>query len=140
MRLIDADALYEEARYLEAQAIDYTVKISNDEEKREEWLRWSAILAERTAFKHDVYDAPTIEPEPRWIPCSERLPKEKQDVLLLMPQNMVVGFWEDVLSDGGRTWYANSGNGYFTDMDVLYGYDDPIAWMPLPKPYGGDEE
>jgi hypothetical protein len=76
----------------------------------------------------------------QWIPCSERLPEEKQDVLLLMPQNMVVGFWEDVLSDGGRTWYANSGNGYFTDMDVLYGYDDPIAWMPLPKPYGGDEE
>ena len=70
-----------------------------------------------------------------WIPCSERLPEEKQDVLLLMPHNMVVGFWEDVLSDGGRTWYANSGDGYFTDMDVLNGYDDPIAWMPLPDPW-----
>lgn len=71
MRLIDADALYAKACDLEAQALDYTVKISNDEEKREEWLRWSAILAERTAFKHDVYDAPTIEPERktgRWIP------------------------------------------------------------------------
>ena len=70
-RLIDGDALYEKASDLEAQALDYTVKISNDEEKREEWIRWSAILAERTAFKHDVYDAPTIEPERktgRWIP------------------------------------------------------------------------
>ena len=71
MRLIDANALYEKASDLEAQALDYTVKISNDEEKREEWLRWSAILAERTAFKHDVYDAPTIEPERKtgqWLP------------------------------------------------------------------------
>ena len=73
MRLIDADALYKNVCDLEAQAIDYTVKISNDEEKREEWLRWSAILAERTAFKHDVYDAPTIEPERktgRWLQIS----------------------------------------------------------------------
>lgn len=62
-RLIDGDALYEKASNLEAQALDYAVKISNDEEKREEWIRWSAILAERTAFKHDVYDAPTIELE-----------------------------------------------------------------------------
>ena len=70
-RLIDGDALYEKACDLEAQALDYAVKISNDEEKRDEWLRWSAILAERTAFKHDVYDAPTIEPERKtgtWIP------------------------------------------------------------------------
>ena len=75
-RLIDADALYEKACDLEAQALDYAVKISNDEEKREEWLRWSAILAERTAFKHDVYDAPTIEPErlteqPEIIRCKD---------------------------------------------------------------------
>lgn len=70
MRLIDGDALYEKACDLEAQALDYTVKISSDEEKRDEWLKWSAILAERTAFKHDVYDAPTIEPERKtgkWI-------------------------------------------------------------------------
>ena len=73
-RLIDGDALYEKACDLEAQALDYAVKISNDEEKRDEWLRWSAILAERTAFKHDVYDAPTIEPERktgRWIPTGK---------------------------------------------------------------------
>lgn len=63
MRLIDGDALYEKACDLEAQALDYTVKISHDDEKVEEWRRWSAILAERSAFKHDVYDAPTIEPE-----------------------------------------------------------------------------
>lgn len=63
MRLIDADALYERACELEAQALEYVGKIIHDDEKIEEWRKWSAILNERTAFKHDVYDAPIIEPE-----------------------------------------------------------------------------
>lgn len=63
MRLIDANALYERTCELEAQALAYIEKINNDETKVEEWRTWSAILAERTAFKHDIYDAPTIEPE-----------------------------------------------------------------------------
>ena len=69
MRLIDADALYERACELEAQALEYVGKIIHDDERIEEWRRWSAILNERTAFKHDVYDAPTIEPERtgKWI-------------------------------------------------------------------------
>ena len=64
MRLVDADTLYEKACDLEAQALDYAVKISHDEEKRDEWLKWSAILAERTAFKYDLQDAPTINLSP----------------------------------------------------------------------------
>ena len=84
-----------------------------------------------------IYNLPSAQVEPHWIPCNERLPEEKQDVLLAFKHNMVVGFWEDILNDGSQTWYANSGNGYFTDMDVLSGYDDPIAWMPLPEPYVG---
>lgn len=66
MRLIDADALYAKACDLEAQALYYTDKLSNDEEKR----KWSTILMERTAFKYDVNSAPTIKPErktARWI-------------------------------------------------------------------------
>ena len=61
MRLIDGDALYERVCELEAQALSYVGKIVNDESKMEERKIWSAILAERTAFKYDVYDAPTIE-------------------------------------------------------------------------------
>lgn len=63
MRLIDADAMYERARSLEAQALDYVGKLieRDGDEVSVEWKIWSAILAERTAFKHDVFDAPTIE-------------------------------------------------------------------------------
>lgn len=63
MSLINREVLYEKACDLEAQALAYVGKIVNDETKIEEWKIWSAILVERTAFKHDVYDAPTIEPE-----------------------------------------------------------------------------
>ena len=63
MRLIDADALYERACDLEAQALSYIEKIIHDEDKVEEWKIWSAILTERTAFKHDIFDAPEVKPE-----------------------------------------------------------------------------
>lgn len=58
-RLIDADILYEKFAELDAQALEHTCKLG-EIELNEEWRKWSAILAERTAFKHDVYDAPTI--------------------------------------------------------------------------------
>ena len=79
--LISRRALYNKAATLEAQALDYVGKLieRDGEETSVEWRIWSAILIERTAFKHDVYDAPSAQPEPRWIPCSERLPEPPKD-------------------------------------------------------------
>ena len=79
MRLIDADAMYERACSLEAQALDYVGKLieRDGDEVSEEWKIWSAILTERTAFKHDVFDAPTIEERKKgkWL-------HDKDDTLL----------------------------------------------------------
>lgn len=63
--LISRQTLYDRATMLEAQALDYVGKLieRDGEEYSTEWKVWSAILAERTAFKHDVYDAPSAEPE-----------------------------------------------------------------------------
>lgn len=60
MRLIDADALYERTAEWEAWALAEVEK-HDPREDREEWQKWTHILNERTAFKHDVADAPTIE-------------------------------------------------------------------------------
>lgn len=62
-RLIDADKLYEKFSDFEAQAFDEVGKLTPEKDEIE-WHRWNAILAERTAFKHDVADAPTVEAEP----------------------------------------------------------------------------
>ncbi|MBQ7064142.1 MAG: hypothetical protein IJM90_04560 [Firmicutes bacterium] len=63
--LIDRQALYERAATLEAQALDYVGKLieRDGDEVSTEWRIWSAILTERTAFKHDVFDAPSAQPE-----------------------------------------------------------------------------
>lgn len=62
--LISRRALYDKAATLEAQALDYVGKLieRDGEETSVEWRIWSAILTERTAFKHDVYDAPSAQP------------------------------------------------------------------------------
>ena len=70
-RLIDADALYERACSLEAQAMDYVRKLTerDGDKVSVEWKIWSVALTERTAFKHDIFDAPTVEERKRgeWV-------------------------------------------------------------------------
>ena len=63
--LISRRALYEKAATLEAQALDYVGKLieRDGDGTSVEWKIWSAILTERTAFKHDVYDAPYAQPD-----------------------------------------------------------------------------
>ena len=72
------------------------------------------------------------QPEPQWIPCSERPPKKLEDVLLQFSHNMGVGFLDD---DG---WYVNTGDRIYSEVGK--DEENPIAWMPLPKQYGGEQE
>ena len=57
--LISRSALYYRAAKLEAQALDHVGKLieRDGDEPSVDWRIWSAILNERTAFKHDVSDA-----------------------------------------------------------------------------------
>lgn len=60
-RLIDARALYERTAEWEAQALAQVEKLDpRVENQRRGWVHWSAVLTERSAFKHDLMDAPTI--------------------------------------------------------------------------------
>ena len=65
-----------------------------------------------------------------WIPCSERLPMEKDDWVLVTKRGKVrIATYSEF--DG--TWYVG-------EMCAVGG-EDPIAWMPLPTPYkGGDDK
>ena len=73
-----------------------------------------------------VNDAPSID-IPQWIPCSERLPEENEEVLVCdVDGTMEVCDLE--MFGGGRGLKWTDKSGYECWLDV-------IAWMPLPKPY-----
>ena len=85
----------------------------------------------------------SAQTEQRWIPCSERLPDEdyctganrqySADVLITVHN----ADDEETIIDYGHTldgaWYSDT-----TDCIVPSEWE-VIAWMPLPKPYKGEE-
>lgn len=72
--------------------------------------------------------------EREWIPCSDRLPKEKQEVYV------TVYFIE---GDTGRAYGYMDGFGKWHLYSVVEGTlnsgYEVIAWMPLPEPYRGEQ-
>lgn len=86
------------------------------------------------------------QPEQRWIPCSERLPEEDGEYLVLYYTHSkykpyvydVISFANDLYQideyyfpdkKGQKGWfYCDRDYGYCEDNSVL-------AWMPLPEPY-----
>ena len=82
---ISRETLYNKTAEWEAQALAQVGQHMHDDDPAE-WRRWSTILTERSAFKHDVADAPTIDAVPvvrcgeckwrtvldtAWHPCTE---------------------------------------------------------------------
>ena len=68
----------------------------------------------------DIDEMPTIEPQPQWIPCSERLPEASDKVLCCTAtkkgqKNIVIGYY---IAD--KEYWACGMN------------SNVIAWMPLP--------
>lgn len=83
------------------------------------------------SFIREFEDIPSAEPERKWTPVTEALPKVRTDVMLAFEKNMAVGFYSH------DCWNVNTGNGFYTG--VFTDEDKPIAWMPLPESYRGEE-
>ena len=115
MRLIDADRL-----------------IDNTDD------RYS--LGEIGRRKHDdivsaLEYAPTV---PQWIPCSERLPAESGDYLCtygsLSGWFVDISIYETTKKEFG--FYSDNERG----EEVWHPVTNVVAWMELPKPYGGGKQ
>ena len=73
-----------------------------------------------------MVDAPEVKPEPKWIPCSERLPSP-----LEWDEKYLVSLaWGGIgVMEYKSTGFHNYGS--FNPVPI----ETVIAWMPLPEPY-----
>ena len=103
---------------------------------------WAKEITE--SFCKDIDEQPTIQPEPHWIPVTERLPKEKDAGILkkLGTSKRSEYVLATVEVKGERmTVTACTYEGKW-DWNMKYAFPDYtiIARMPLPEPYKGVTE
>ena len=110
MRLIDAEALIQSVGGLLPKKMPFDYD-ENDNEL-------GAILYE---VKKVIDNQPTIG---RWIPCSERLPKEGENVLVCLENKTY-----DI------AFYSTKDCSWLSSLDEWCYSRSVIAWMPLPEPY-----
>lgn len=109
---------------IERQAIlKHIEKIRQDALMMDDTHRADIIMLGMRLCEKAVRNQPSVEPEQNWIPCSERLPEK-------------IGTYMTTLNYGmhghavGQRYYHGA-----------LGWEDDcvVAWMPLPKPWKGEE-
>ena len=72
----------------------------------------------------------------KWIPVSERLPKDHENVLIYLSSNQItIGLY-----NSHRLPFMDKPIGWGADAPHDWSSDDVVAWMPLPQPYKGESE
>ena len=69
----------------------------------------------------------SLREKSKWIPCSERLPEIREDVLATVKYSGFMGMYGTWI----KTGHLENDNDWFGDC--IGG--KVIAWMPLPEPY-----
>lgn len=116
-------------KYIEIDRAIETALLLLEEGEDEQTLAYNAALV---AFIKNMENVPAADIEPKWIPCSERLPEEEG-------QYLVSGKWAN---KDEEIWICE-----FVLLCNIRGWcnkaDRPVvqAWMSLPSPYrSGDEK
>lgn len=90
------------------------------------------LLEVNKAICNAIKDMPSAQPEPQWIPCSERLPHGSCSDLVNV----------SIHDDSGDTpfdytscgWVTTDGEYWIVDNEIN---NHVVAWMPLPEPWKG---
>ena len=91
---------------------------------------------------------PSVTPqETRWIPCSERMPKEREwpgtkrfgttisdEVYVTLETSDGKRFCDHIMFQNGKIDLPKQ-----AELDLIYNGTKAIAWMPLPKPFDSQE-
>ena len=93
-----------------------------------------------------IEELPSAQPEQRWIPCSERMPEEREwigtktfgttisdEVYVTFEAPDCQRFADHINFQNGKLSRSDEQR-----MKVIYKGAKPIAWMPLPEPYRGE--
>lgn len=86
------------------------------------------LLEVNKAVCNAIKDMPDDERKTGWIPVTERLPEDKQSVLVWCPQ------YKNIYCA-----YLNKEQWWIFGAFVQIVPNEVVAWMPLPKPYEGSE-
>lgn len=142
MRLIDADALMDDCQLAQKQADRHGREFTSAF-----YSGGGEISTEWWCVEDMIENARTIE-ERKWIPCSERLPENKQKCLLTtllsgMKYVYVGTYATDLYSVNKHDFADRKGASGWYYRDSEYGYieyNNVVAWMPLPEPYKPGKE
>lgn len=108
------------------EAINWLINISADigkAEHRDLWHYEQALSEIKEMLE-------TAQPEPQWIPCSERLPEYDGEMYL------VTDYCEQINRRRLHTSYCYvNREGFWSDVPLGY---KVVAWMPLPEPWRGE--
>ena len=92
--------------------------------------------AMKADLKHDIEALPSVQPEPHWIPCSERLPEKEG--------------WYITTVESEKTGKRRVENDLFViDIALAHGHTPnrfckdghrqrTVAWCEFPEPYKGE--
>ena len=88
----------------------------------------------------EIEKLPSVQQEQRWIPVTERLPENDNEVLITVWDaeddyvEVYKGFYQ------GHEWWTQWCHGCSKIKDEPCGENIVIAWRPLPEPYRGGEK
>jgi hypothetical protein len=91
---------------------------------------------------------PPAQPEPHWIPCTERMPHNTGDFYLCTAKLSVDDEYEvellmlDTANDFDKSYFLKCIHNGLVFRESWSGGNealDVIAWMPLPEPYKPEE-
>ena len=123
-------------------AIDRIAKIKPEDINNENDRSFMAALI---AAESLIKGLPSVQPEQRWIPCSERLPEEYGEYQITWTtsasKKRFIGDSEfEVTSEWDAEHYKFKGEWLLDEHIKNYPDVKVIAWMPLPEPYEGEED
>ena len=105
--------------------------------------------------RNKIKSLPSVTPQPRWIPCSERLPEDIKPVIVTWKNNDPKSYYQYIVGkhfigtahylNGKWFWYSSATEDLLAEYGRCDGeeFDEAIevvAWMPLPEPYKAESE